>query len=642
MPRPILSQLARQRGPAVQQTKNAAQQAQEAQRQQAEEQATSIFNLPPAEQYGRLAENIGGAAQDIGSAIANYGNPAADPNSPQSLGQFAGNVFEDLKGAADFVVYSPRNAARAVGDAFGGGQDESIPTEGETFGPEYNPEDIASKQMMDGFAIRTNAKASTFQLFQELYAEPGLSPRSRELLDVAYEQNLTEVQQLDAEINERLATLQAGNELLGYDPETQTVSGADVNKAGLVPGVSGQRGGEAGGGGSTRAVGGAFERATARAVDLMPNVQGQSGPFTFVKGGAESASHRQMQEDQMRDLIGQTDSLVESGASGGGGEGFTQKADSLAQKAASLQMDALGIQDELTRTKMQLAFEDSIRTDIDDLVQQRQDIVSGFEGARSAIEREEVAQAAQTFSLAFDPTPEGAYLDAFQTRMDEFLTQSGFEETQPGQFDTIMELSTGISQLPDNVIDVLVNGIPEGTETDPLTGAPVGIDPSVKESVDNAELAIEQAANQFDLDPTALKNEIVRARAGASKIFQEIQNVGASGRIEPGSHAAAYAIFQEAAPRLGEEAAQQLANSPALHELINITSGGRIGKEKGGSLAGIGGLTKDTYRSLNAEPGDLSSEMGALIDYLIVQYGGDPVAALMDYTDTKQWGRLQG
>ena len=33
-------------------------------------------------------------------------------------------------------------------------------------------------------------------------------------------------------------------------------------------------------------------------------------------------------------------------------------------------------------------------------------------------------------------------------------------------------------------------------------------------------------------------------------------------------------------------------------------------------------------------------EDGALIDYLIVAYGGDPVAALKDARDSKMWGRM--
>lgn len=497
---------------------------------------------------------------------------------------------------------------------------------------------------------RLSEAASNFKLFETLYAEGNLSPQAQAALDEAYEQAVLGVEQINDEINNKLAQLQAGQEILGVDPETGMPGPAEVSAAGMVPGVSGQRSKWGGTPAATAAIGETFERATARALQTQPNVQGTSGPFTFVRGGAESDAHRAMQEAQIRDFIGQADDLIVQGA---GGQDYRAKADSLAREAAALQLDVLGIQDQNARMDMQLAFEQQLRRDIDDLVAQRQSIIDQFEDIEVALAEEDLAQGASKYALAFDASPEGAYLDAFETRMDEFLTQQGFEETVEGEYDAVMDVASMIASLDDRSIELLEQGVSAqaagrptmpGGVPDPNREELAELDPAQVQQLAAVEQSIDMTAKRFGLDPTEFKNNAIRARRAAQRIKQEIDNLGSAKRIEPGSHAAAYAIFQEAAPRLGEDAAQALANSPAMHRIIGVGSGGKVGAQKGGSIVGIGGLSRETYEAMGIDydtiKGDLSAELGALIDYLIVAYGGDPVAALMDMRDSKVWGRM--
>src|SRR5690606_14384735 len=321
---------------------------------------------------------------------------------------------------------------------------------------------------------------------------------------------------------------------------------------------------------------------------------------------------------------------------GAGGQDYGAKADSLAREAAELQLDVLGIRDQNARMDMQLAFEQQLRRDIDDLVAQRQSIIDQFEDIEVALAEEDIAQASQRFNLSFDPTPEGAYLDAFETRIDEFLTQQGFEESVPGEFDAIMDVASQVAALDDRSIELLEQGVSALGDGE--------VDSTQVEAVSAVEQAINMAAKRFGLDPTAFKNNAIRGRRSAQKVFQEVRNIGNAKRLTPGTHATAYAIFQEAAPRLGEEGAQMLANSPAFHQIISVASGGKVGGQKGGSIAGVGGLSRETYEAMgidyDAIRGDVSAELGALIDYLIVAYGGDPVAALRDVRESKVWGRM--
>ena len=599
-------------------------------KQAAEDEKKSISELPVQEQYPRLLENIGNIGGE-GEFLGGEGT--------RSLGDFVGNVqsdFVDWSGdVLALVGKGPKASTQQVASA----------------GQANVPEPIIDQLEVEQFASQTQTQldrvSQRMTLFEKLYTEQ-LSPEARTALDEAYGVAVQEVDELNEQITNRLAQLQAGQELLGVDAATGQVAVSDVDAAGLVPGVGGSAGRS---GESTlptpeqEALGGVFERATARALETQPNVQGTSGPFTFVRGGAESDKQRAMQEQMIRDFIGETDEIVTKGS---GGQNISSQADSLAQRAAAAQVDALKLQDQGARMDMQLAFEQAIRQDIDNLVQQRQDVTDQFDQIESALQEEDLAQGAQKFALGFDPTPEGAYLDAFETGMDEFLTKAGFEETQPGQFDEIMELSTTIAALDDGTIELLRSGV--GDTANGLNGLQAAggdADPAQLQAAMQVEQALNTVARKHDLDPTALKNEAIRSRAKASRIFQDIQSLGSTKKVEPGSHSAAYLIYQEAAPRLGDEAAQALANSPAMHQLIKVASGGRVGLEKGGNLAGIAGLSRDTYEKglgLDYESirGDAYAEMGALIDYLMVAYGGDPVAALTAVRDEKAWGRLPG
>lgn len=611
------------------------------------------------ERREEIHEQVVGGWRSLGQGISNLGRGIA--SLPAKANQAVANMLVEGQrqawGLEDAPGPGPTISEIAYRFATGDHRTSPPPPEprddGVTRRDPLSAETIGAITEDQAFVASTKQRlhevASNFKLFETLYAE-NLSPQAQAALDEAYDQAVLAVEQINDEINNKLAQLQAGQEILGVDPETGLPGPAEVSAAGMVPGVSGQRSKLGGTPAETAAIGETFERATARALQTQPNVQGTSGPFTFVRGGAESDEQRARQEAQIRDLIGQADDLIVKGA---GGQDYRAKADSLAQEAARLQLDVLGIQDQNARMDMQLAFEQQLRQDIDDLVAQRQSIIDQFEDIEVALAEEDLAQGASQYALAFDPTPEGAYLDAFETRIDEFLDQQGFKETVPGAYDAVMDVASQIASLDDKSVELLERGVSAqgagrptmpGGVPDPNREELADLDPAQLEALAAVEQSIDMTAKRFDLDPTEFKNNAIRARRAAQKVFQEIQNIGNAKRLTPGTHATAYAIFQEAAPRLGEDAAQFLANSPAMHRIIAIGSGGKVGAQKGGSIAGIGGLSRETYEAMgidyDAIRGDASAELGALIDYLIVAYGGDPVAALKDARDSKMWGRM--
>src|SRR5690606_26365599 len=359
-----------------------------------------------------IHEQVVGGWRELGQGISNLGQNIAElpGRANRAFGEFLVRGQRQAWGLEEAPGPGPSLSEIAYRFATGDFGSEPPPPkpreDGVTRRDPLSAETIGAITEDQAFVASTKQRlhevASNFKLFETLYAE-NLSPQAQAALDEAYDQAVLAVDQINDEINNKLAQLQAGQEILGVDPETGLPGPAEVSAAGMVPGVSGQKSKQGETPAETAAIGETFERATARALQTQPNVQGTSGPFTFVRGGAESDEQRARQEAQIRDFIGQADDLIVKGA---GGQDYGAKADSLAREAAELQLDVLGIRDQNARMDMQLAFEQQLRRDIDDLVAQRQSIIDQFEDIEVALAEEDIAQASQRFNLSFDPTPE--------------------------------------------------------------------------------------------------------------------------------------------------------------------------------------------------------------------------------------------
>lgn len=558
------------------------------------------------------------------AGMARWGNEVGDPVSDfinYRLSHWIGGVPEHEL-PARYIETEPQKAAAAEA------ADAPI------------IDQAAEDEFFAEFDAGLNTVSNIFGAYQAAYNNPETPPEVLDALNEAYAGAQEQVERIDEQINRRLAAIEYGRGITGASLETADVTEADVHNAGLVPGTGGQTerqaeamGATSEGGPETVAVGQAFESATQDAISRLPNEQGRSGPFSFVRGGAETEGQRRIQEDAMRDIIGDAEDLVID-ASRGGGTNYQQEATNLANRAAEQQIDALGIGDERARLGMQIAFEGELRNEIDDLVAERRDIENEWDSVQASLQNEAQAQLDPQFNLNFDPTPEGAYTDAFQTHMDDWLDASGFEEDAPGQYALVMDTMTTLSGASPGVIALL-----EGEQTD------AEADPEAVQAAQELQAQLGQL-EQFGIDQEEALNQMLRARSAASRVYQDIQDLEGTGRIRPGSHAAAYAIYQSALPRMGEENAAIIANSPSFHQLINVASKGKAGRSKGATLRGIGALSERAYEEMgyNYEEikGDTQAELEALVDYVINNYGGDPAAALEDYANSKSWGRARG
>jgi hypothetical protein len=145
------------------------------------------------------------------------------------------------------------------------------------------------------------------------------------------------------------------------------------------------------------------------------------------------------------------------------------------------------------------------------------------------------------------------------------------------------------------------------------------------------------------INPDDLEAALLKAQRVADTTYDTVTNFRGN-RVTPGTTQAAALLFQGALEAgLDPEVASALANSNVVHALMEIQSGGRFGVERGGNLAGLGGLPRDTYEMMGYDydeiRGDPIMEAAAFLTYIMTVYG-DPAAALSDYMATKSFGTL--
>ncbi len=137
----------------------------------------------------------------------------------------------------------------------------------------------------------------------------------------------------------------------------------------------------------------------------------------------------------------------------------------------------------------------------------------------------------------------------------------------------------------------------------------------------------------------AFDSSIARANASEEALLTSVD----APILKPGSEELMYAA-QTAAMEDGwpPAAAQLLANSMALHAIIEQKSNGRAGAAGEGTIRGIGGLTEDTYQLLMGEEWNktrgMQWELTALIRWIEFGFDGRITDAINYYHRTGDWG----
>lgn len=326
----------------------------------------------------------------------------------------------------------------------------------------------------------------------------------------------------------------------------------------------------------------------------------------MTPGGAATAN-----QEQLYDFAEQGEQLVQGAADGKVGQ---EQLDEYAAETAAVMAG-----NQVASARGQLDFNLAAQQSINDLVESRKAIQSEFEGINTALENEAVAQQDAKFVMGYDPTPQGAFNDAYVGVVS----------------DTLQDF-LGDSNLTPDQEDQLVQALmPFGTYLD------TAFDPDSPNAA-ALDQQIQQVATAMGVDKTVVKDAIMNAREAGKRAQQEVAEVG-KGRLKAGSAGMAHLVYQAAEEEVGDEAARMLANSPSMHRLLSVVSKGRPGFEsKNGSMAGLGALPRSVYQAMGINyddiKGDAVEEARALVRYVNVYYAGDAAAALRDFSENKSWG----
>lgn len=461
---------------------------------------------------------------------------------------------------------------------------------------------------------KLNEASASFVMFQKLESE-NLSPEARAAVGQMREDAARSVNEINAQIQRYMTGIETFNDLSqqgrslveGQLLRSQDVVNASRSTADENLEVLTGRG--------VGAVEQASANATAEIVNSMGEAVAQSGQdprYLSVFGGVENAPRRAELEAQATEGIRELENIVASNVASVGS--LQQDINDASARAASAQLELVGITDAKSRLQAQTMLETSLRNSVYDLVQSRQTIERELERGIAALELEDRnARTAQIdeLGLNIDPTPIGLMANQFNITLDEEVGRLGVDLTvvEAATFAADSETWLGLAR------------------NDPR----------------RAELVATMAA-KFGMDPGLLQTALQRAEGEGAIVAREAESWDENTSFTPGSTALAYGIYTTAL-ELGwlPDDAAFWANSMSLHHLIGQQSGGRVGARSGATLGGIGGLSEDAYRQLGIDyaeiEGDVREELKALLLYVQAVYG-NPRSALAASLDEGQFGVL--
>ncbi len=305
--------------------------------------------------------------------------------------------------------------------------------------------------------------------------------------------------------------------------------------------------------------------------------------------------------------------------------GDSDKLDDAIDRLASVGEDTLDdINQAFGRDAYLSNIQNSIRTQLHNLVDNRQQVEDNLLAAEDFIALEAQAQADQLWDMEIDPTPGGMGSSTVINHMEVWLQDAFNGIMSENQFDMAAGKMIGIWQSLPSV----------EVETDPITGDVIEQDimtdlaetaimelaMGVPGDLNNPGLGfnLEKAQDMVEEMRAALKLG-VQARADADdwKNLDTLSNVSlamAAGTI-------ALEIYEN-----DPEMAAQIANSWYLHRLVQVRSGGSVKRTEGkGNQFGLGNLPEHTYEWMGYTVSMLEDnpelQMEALLHFIGRKFG---------------------
>ena len=516
-----------------------------------------------------------------------------------------GNAADSTPFSPNFVPFGPNQ--RTVLPNEGAGDLGKVVGDQGLLGKDFSPEGPADQQQIfdlinlfgdDGFAAADDRFALREQFVRD---DSGVALERIDERIQAFEQGADFADQFDANSRARfeqvLAEQQVNVAAAGQSAQQRIADAAGITRTAIQDG---------------------FERASANAIDAALGETKDAGEgFVSVFGGSISAAEQARQEERISDSMSELQNLVDGNVASTAN--IQQRIAAASSTAASAQIEMINVRDQSARAAAQLTLDTQLRTTIDNLLQQRDDIERNRDQALAAMELDRNAAEAQAagrvdqFSLGYEVGAQGAAFDG----LDNYFT-SAFERAE-------LQLTGPQEALFGEFLNTYLGGLniqraQTAAEFVQVFSQETGVDP--------------QVVGKWISDATTIYDDTLVSQQ-VSEFSPDIQYSGGSRELADLIFSAANSI-----DGLPPGFAESIANSNALHSLIDIQSGGKVGMRKGGDLVGLGGLPVGVYTAIGADLdsvlGDPILEMQVLLKYIVAKYGGDPAAALAGLVDSRE------
>ena len=295
------------------------------------------------------------------------------------------------------------------------------------------------------------------------------------------------------------------------------------------------------------------------------------------------------------------------------GEGLEAAIDQLA-KVGEDELDLLG--EAFGRERYLADLQRSIKTQINNLVENRQQVEESLVEAEDWAALEAQAQSNPLWDMTGTPDPSGRGQDVMIGHMEPWLEANFVGVLNQAQLDTAAVVLTSIwNAIPSAEVDAETG---ELVEADLISAANealiLQLATTGNEQFAGLNMTQDKAQDMLEQMRVAIGRGVeATAQADGWKTAE---------RLNPGEADLATAIYEVAVEIYEDpEMAEQMANSYTLHRLIQIRSGGVFERtEKDSSQFGIGNLPEDTYLDMGYSIENLENnpelQLEALLNFI--------------------------
>lgn len=324
------------------------------------------------------------------------------------------------------------------------------------------------------------------------------------------------------------------------------------------------------------------------------------------------------------------------------GRGLEEALDQLATLGED-KLDELG--EAFGRTEYLNLLQTSVKTQIHNLVENRQQVEAAFVEAENAAEKEARSQNDPLFDLAGDPSPSGRGEDAMIAHMEPMLVATFSGVLTEPQFIEVNKVMSDIwNALPSVEVDE-ETGEPKGGIV--LTPAAISALTAVLGNGIPGELV------GLAMSPDKIESLIQHFEAAVQRgveAREQAEGWKTAERLPPGEAGMQNAIYDVALDIYEDtEIAEAIGRSGSLHSLIQIRSDGNVGRtEKDSNQFGIGNLPEHTYEALgytlDMVEDNPEEQVRALLHFIGTKYGAGYEGILVAYDVLKEnpdaWGEM--